>query len=61
MKKMLALCIAAQMLISGCRSGNGGCGDNLQPIVSPTNITDTVQGNGDPVLPPYIPWWVREK
>lgn len=61
MKKILAIGIAALALISGCCSGNGGCGDNPQPIVSPTNITDTVQGNGDPVLPPYIPWWVREK
>ena len=61
MKKVLATGIAALMLMCGCCSVNGGCGDNPQPIVSPTNITDTVQDVGDPVLPSYVPWWAKEK
>lgn len=61
MKKILVVGIAALMLMCGCRSVNGGCGDKPQPIVSPTNITDTVQDVGDPVLPPYVPWWAKEK
>ena len=60
MKKILAIGIAALMLLSGCCSGNGGRGDNPQPIVSPTNITNTVQDEGDPKLPPLIPWWEKE-
>lgn len=61
MKTILSIVTAALMLIGGCCSVNGGCGDNPQPIVSPTNITDTVQDVGDPVLPPYVPWWAKEK
>lgn len=61
MKKILSIGFAALLLIGGCFSVNGGCGDNPQPIVSPTNITDTVQDVGDPVLPPYVPWWAKEK
>ena len=61
MKKILSIGFAALLLIGGCCSVNGGCGDNPQPIVSPTNITDTVQDVGDPVLPPYVPWCAKEK
>lgn len=61
MKQILAIGIAALMLLSGCCSGNGGCGDNPQPIVSPTNITNTVQGDSEPMLPHYVPWWAKEK
>lgn len=58
MKKILAIGIAALMLISGCCSGNGGCGDNPQPIVSP-NITDTAQDSNAPAFPYFIPWWAK--
>ena len=36
-------------------------GDRPQPIVSPTNITETVQDSSDPILPHLIPWWAKEK
>ena len=61
MKKILAIGTAALMMIGGCCSWNGGCEDNTRPIVSPTNITDTVQDTGDPILPHFIPWWAKEK
>ena len=61
MKKILAIGIAALMLLGGCCSVNGCCGDNPQPIVSPTNITNTVQDDGEPKLPPLIPWWAKEQ
>lgn len=59
MTKILAIVIAALLLSGGCRTGNGGCGDNPQPIVSPTNTTDTHQGSDAPAFPYFIPWWAR--
>ena len=62
MKKSIAIVVAALALIGGCCSKKGGCGDNPQPpIVSPTNITNTVQGDSEPTLPHYVPWWAKEK
>ena len=59
MKKILAIGIAALMLLGGCCSGNGGCGDNPQPIVSPTEINDTEQDSNAPTFPYFIPWWAK--
>lgn len=62
MKRIVSIGFAALALIGGCCTTKGGCGDNPQPpIVSPTNITNTVQGDSEPTLPHYVPWWAKEK
>ena len=59
MKKILAIGIAALMLLGGCCSVNGGCGENPQPIVSPTNMSDEKQDGDAPHFPYFIPWWAK--
>ena len=62
MKRIVSIGFAALALLEGCCSGKGGCVDSPQPpIVSPTNITNTVQGDSEPVLPHYVPWWAKER
>lgn len=60
MKKSIAIVVAALALIGGCCSKGGNCGSGDKPIVSPTEVnTNNVNGVGDPVLPPLVPWWVE--
>lgn len=60
MKLIPCICIAAVPFVSGCLSEGGVSGGNGKPIVSPTDISDSVQDDSDPVLPHFIPWWVEE-
>lgn len=60
MKVFIAFVLLALSLVSGGCSAAGGY-DSNQPIVSPTNISDTDQEDGEPILPHLIPWWAKEK
>lgn len=61
MQNLFFVCVAALALLGGCCSPRGmpDCGND--PIVAPTNIPTEVQGDGEPTLPPYVPWWAEEE
>lgn len=61
MKNRILFCLLLCLAV-GCKTEKPtDDGDRPQPIVSPTNITDTAQDEGDPILPHLIPWWAKEK
>ena len=56
MIRILWISIASFLLCGGCVTTRDG---GNEPIVAPTVITNEVQDVDDPILPPYIPWWVE--
>ena len=51
----LLLCLAV-----GCKTEKPtDDGDRLQPIVSPTNVSDEKQDGDAPHFPYFIPWWAK--
>lgn len=57
MTRICLISIVSLLLFGGCTNTKSGGGE---PIVAPTVITNEVQDVGDPVLPPYKPWWYEE-
>lgn len=56
MARIVIFAVFSLLLAGGCKNVKGNDGE---PIVSPTNITNEVQSGDDPVLPPYTPWWAK--
>ena len=60
MKKIATIILVIAVLLCGCKTENPtDNGDKPQPIVSPTNISDTAQDGDAPTFPYFIPWWAK--
>ena len=60
MNKIFTVVMIAVLLVCGCKAKPENNNNKPQPIVAPTVITNSVQDGSAPVLPPYVPWWVKE-
>ena len=60
MRKIQLIGVSVLMAFAGCKAKPHIDNPSPPPIVTPTVITNAVQDTDYPVLPPYIPWWVKE-